>query len=85
MRYLRFNLTKLLLIFVPFLVCSASIVIQSYPLEAKIIEDDCIGCGACVTEAPSLFEINNGVANFTELATDAYSACPTYAIKFKWE
>jgi ferredoxin len=69
---------------------------QSYPLEAKIIEDDCIGCGACVTEAPSLFEINNGVANFTELATDgnipaefyddfldAYSACPTYAIKFK--
>lgn len=56
------------------------------------VNDDCIGCGACVAIAPDIFELNTGtMKSFVkkqpatpeedELAKQAADACPVAAIK----
>ncbi len=64
-------------------------------MKAKVIENICIGCGACQALVPDMFEINdNGVAHATktiipedlqELAEEAKDNCPTNAIDIEEE
>lgn len=59
-------------------------------MKAKVIENICIGCGACQALVPDMFEINdNGVAHaiktvvpedLEEQALEAKDNCPTNAI-----
>lgn len=59
-------------------------------MKAKVIDNLCIGCGACAALVPEEFDINdNGVAYAVneevkeenkELAKDAKENCPTGAI-----
>lgn len=59
-------------------------------MKAKVIDNLCIGCGACAALVPEEFDINdNGVAyaintqvkdENMELAKDAKENCPTGAI-----
>ena len=59
-------------------------------MKAKVIDNLCIGCGACAALVPEEFDINdNGVAYAVneevkeenkELAKDAKEKCPTGAI-----
>ena len=59
-------------------------------MKAKVIDNLCIGCGACAALVPEEFDINdNGVAyainkevkeENKELANDAKENCPTGAI-----
>lgn len=59
-------------------------------MKAKVIDNLCIGCGACAALVPEEFDINdNGVAYATneevkeenkELVKDAKENCPTGAI-----
>ena len=59
-------------------------------MKAKVIENLCIGCGACAALIPEEFDLNdNGVAealNNTvdegniEAVNDAKESCPTNAI-----
>lgn len=59
-------------------------------MKAKVLDNLCIGCGACAALVPEEFEINDdGVAEAIneeikdenkELAEDAKENCPTNAI-----
>lgn len=59
-------------------------------MKAKVIDNLCIGCGACAALVPDEFDINeNGVAyaindevnkKNEELVNDAKDNCPTSAI-----
>lgn len=59
-------------------------------MKAKVIENICIGCGACQALVPEVFEINdNGVAcpivdsiseDLKEEVINAKDNCPTSAI-----
>lgn len=59
-------------------------------MKAKVIRDNCIGCGACQAIAPNIFEIDDegiSVAKVTEVPNDdqedfkdALESCPTGAI-----
>ncbi len=59
-------------------------------MKAKVIDNLCIGCGACAALVPDEFDINeNGVAyaindevnkENEELVNDAKDNCPTSAI-----
>ncbi|MBR9679949.1 MAG: ferredoxin [Candidatus Altiarchaeota archaeon] len=59
-------------------------------VKLSIVDDKCIGCGACVAIAPDLFKMNMDTmksevlkqpsAEELELAKQAESACPTQAI-----
>ena len=60
-------------------------------MNVKVIEDACIGCGACQAVCPEVFEINdNGmaianIANVNDSNKDsikeALESCPTGAIE----
>ena len=62
-------------------------------MKAKVIDNLCIGCGACAALVPDEFDINNdGVAyaindiikeEDKELAKDAKDNCPTGAISIE--
>lgn len=62
-------------------------------MKVKVNEDACIGCGACATIAPEVFEINDeGLSTVIvdevakeneEEANDAIDSCPTSAIERK--
>lgn len=64
-------------------------------MKAKVIENICIGCGACQALAPEVFEINdNGVSECTktiipeedkEAVLEAQENCPTNAIDVEEE
>lgn len=64
-------------------------------MKAKVIENICIGCGACQAVAPEVFEINdNGVSECTktlipeeeyENVREAQQNCPTNAIDIEEE
>ncbi|MGM9878662.1 MAG: ferredoxin [Bacilli bacterium] len=64
-------------------------------MKAKVLDNLCIGCGACVALVPEEFDINdNGVAyalNDTvkeenkDLVNDAKENCPTSAINVSKE
>lgn len=50
------------------------------------ITDDCIGCGACVSIAPEVFELKDGKARVKKQKIDAKvkeaaDSCPVDAIK----
>lgn len=59
-------------------------------MKLKVLNDVCIGCGACQAICPDCFEINDeGIAEaivkevpeeFVEDATDALEGCPVGAI-----
>ena len=56
-------------------------------MRVKVIEDKCIGCGACVAIAPENFDFNKeGLSTvigeeITEKTVEAKEACPVYAIE----
>lgn len=62
-------------------------------MELYVDQDLCIGCGACISLCPDVFDWNDdGKAEVTvaevpsdeeETATDAMDSCPTEAIKEK--
>ncbi len=64
-------------------------------MKAKVIENLCIGCGACEGIAPEEFRINdNGISEAIndevkdenkEKVLDAKETCPTGAIEVKEE
>lgn len=64
-------------------------------MKAKVLDNLCIGCGACAALVPDEFEINgDGVAEAIndvvkeddkELVVDAKENCPTSAIQVKNE
>lgn len=59
-------------------------------MKAKVIRENCIGCGACQAIAPNIFEIDDeGICkvltetvseNDEENFNDAKDSCPTGAI-----
>lgn len=59
-------------------------------MKAKVIKDNCIGCGACQAIAPNIFEIDDEGLSVTKVAEvpenekddfkDALESCPTGAI-----
>lgn len=59
-------------------------------MKVKVIEEKCIGCGACIAIAPEIFDYNDdGLATvivdvvpkeLEELAVDALESCPVSAI-----
>lgn len=59
-------------------------------MKVKVIEDACIGCGACVSICPEVFQFNyQGLAHvindnidesLKERVMDALESCPTNAI-----
>ena len=56
-------------------------------MKIKVLEDKCIGCGACVAIAPENFGFNEkGLSSvigeeITEKTIEAKEACPVYAIE----
>ncbi len=64
-------------------------------MKAKVVENICIGCGACQALAPEVFEINdNGVSECKETiikdenkdsVLEAQENCPTNAIAVEEE
>ena len=64
-------------------------------MKAKVIRENCIGCGACQAIAPSIFEIDDeGLSKVkkekisdeeVELTRDAVESCPTGAITLEEE
>lgn len=64
-------------------------------MKAKVIENLCIGCGACQAIAPNEFELNdNGIAESIhtfvkkgneEVVVSAKDGCPTGAIAVETE
>ena len=59
-------------------------------MKAKVIRDNCIGCGACQAIAPNIFEIDDEGLSVTKVKevpaedaedfNDALESCPTGAI-----
>ena len=59
-------------------------------MKAKVIRDNCIGCGACQAIAPNIFEIDDEGLSITKVKevpadeaenfNDALESCPTGAI-----
>lgn len=59
-------------------------------MKVKVMEDACIGCGACTAIAPEVFDFNDdGLATaknsvvapeFEDSARDAIEGCPVNAI-----
>lgn len=59
-------------------------------MKAKVIRDNCIGCGACQAIAPNIFEIDDEGLSVTKVKEvpaedaedfkDALESCPTGAI-----
>jgi len=64
------------------------IVAEDQPLDIKINEEECIGCSACVSEAPETFDMNDDNKAFVkppphderEYIIGAAEACPISAI-----
>ena len=61
-------------------------------MKAKVLSDACIGCGACASVAPSVFELGDeGFATVVGEVTDenkedvidASEGCPTGAISIE--
>lgn len=58
-------------------------------MKVKVIQDKCIGCGACVAIAPLNFDFDeNGLSTviaeeITEKTMEAKEACPVYAIEIE--
>ena len=61
-------------------------------MEVKVDKNSCIGCGACTSVCPDVFEMKNGKVivkkskvsgEDEECVKDAESACPVEAIKVK--
>lgn len=58
-------------------------------MKVKVIEENCIGCGACEAICPQVFELVDGVStvikenqdNEKDSVLEALEACPTEAIK----
>jgi ferredoxin len=57
-------------------------------LEITINSEECIGCGACETEAPETFEVNDAKValkdsphDARDYIVDAAKSCPTEAIQ----
>ena len=60
-------------------------------MKLKVDQDKCIGCGACVSTCPNVFDFNDeGLAHVIvdevkdedkENAMDALKSCPTDAIE----
>ena len=57
--------------------------------SVKVLEDKCIGCGACVAMAPNNFDFNDeGLSKVvneevTEETINAAEACPVFAIEIE--
>ncbi len=58
-------------------------------MKVKVIEDNCIGCGACEAICPEVFELQDGISHITtsnisddikDKVIEAYESCPTEAI-----
>lgn len=58
-------------------------------MKINVLQDKCIGCGACVAIAPENFDFNeNGLSSvieekITEQTIEAKEACPVYAIEIE--
>jgi ferredoxin len=60
-----------------------------HEVDITINQDECIGCGACETEAPETFAMNDdskvtvkeGQRDAREFIVDAAKSCPTEAIQ----
>ncbi|NLW25404.1 MAG: ferredoxin [Clostridia bacterium] len=62
-------------------------------MELYVDQDLCIGCGACISLCPEVFDWNDDgkaevivtevPSDVEETATDAMDSCPTEAIKEK--
>ena len=62
-------------------------------MKAKVIDNLCIGCGACAALVPDEFDINDDGVSYAindiikeedkELAKDAKDNCPTGAISIE--
>lgn len=58
-------------------------------MKVKVIEDNCISCGACAAICPSVFEIDEVSKvmvdlvpeNLKDEVVEAIESCPTEAIK----
>lgn len=60
-------------------------------MHAHVVKEDCIGCGACISECPEVFEMDDdGLAiavaeevpeGLEDSAREAADSCPTEAIK----
>lgn len=60
-------------------------------MKIKVNQDACIGCGACPSIAPEIFDLNDEGLSYvkveeikeedTESAQDAIDSCPTGAIE----
>lgn len=56
-------------------------------MTVKVDKDKCIGCGACISLCPDIFELRDGKSHVkeeepedTECAEDAEETCPVDAI-----
>ncbi len=62
-------------------------------MKVKVVEDACIGCGACASICPDVFEINDEGLSETKVekvkeelideVKDAVDSCPTGAIEIE--
>jgi ferredoxin len=62
-------------------------------MKVQVIDDLCIGCGACQAIAPEVFDMNDdglayvknndAVEKNEDAVTDAVESCPTSAIEKK--
>ena len=59
-------------------------------MNAKILEDQCTGCGICPSMVPDVFELEGAVASvktnpvpdgLTDECKEAAESCPTQAIE----
>lgn len=59
-------------------------------MKVKVIDENCIGCGACEAICPQVFELKDGIStvveeniedSLKEIVTEALEFCPTEAIK----
>ncbi len=58
-------------------------------MKVKVLDDQCIGCGACSAICPEVFEVdgvskvinNNITEDLKETVEEAIETCPTSAIE----